>query len=182
MSGDPKSKPAGTGRRWLIRIIILVLILTGVQVLRQFFPEEERQFRTYIRQKIENAFPGETEELKKAYGLASFSRDSTPDPSPGGRGRDVVLVHGLDDPGKVWMNLAPRLEKAGYRVWIMTYPNDQPIVDSADLFLRELEDLAKKGIGEIDVVAHSMGGLVVRGSADQSRMVISGQGRIRGFA
>jgi pimeloyl-ACP methyl ester carboxylesterase len=76
--------------------------------------------------------------------------------------KSVVLVHGLDDPGQVWQNLAPELVKADFNVWRMHYPNDQPIVESARLFFDELQSLKPGGIDRIFIVAHSMGGLVSR--------------------
>jgi pimeloyl-ACP methyl ester carboxylesterase len=60
------------------------------------------------------------------------------------------------------MNLAPALHKENIPIWIMDYPNDQPIVDSARFFSEELKRLSQKGIERIVVVAHSMGGLVAR--------------------
>jgi len=75
---------------------------------------------------------------------------------------EVILVHGLDDPGKVWMNLAPVLLKEGFSVWIMTYPNDQPRTESAQFFLKHLKSHNASGTGSISIVAHSMGGLVAR--------------------
>ncbi len=88
----------------------------------------------------------------------------------------VVLVHGLDDPGKVWQNLAPALVKEGLSVWRLEYPNDQPIVESTMLFFEELKKLRRLGVDHIAIVAHSMGGLVSRdlltsGAINYSRFV-----------
>jgi pimeloyl-ACP methyl ester carboxylesterase len=62
----------------------------------------------------------------------------------------------------VWRNLAPELVKQGFDVWLMHYPNDQPVVESARLFFEELKGLTLSGIHRISIVAHSMGGLVSR--------------------
>ena len=74
----------------------------------------------------------------------------------------VILVHGIDEPGKAWMNLAPDLVAAGYAVWLLTYPNDQPIAESARFFLTQLEASRLAPTKRIAVVTHSMGGLVTR--------------------
>jgi pimeloyl-ACP methyl ester carboxylesterase len=76
--------------------------------------------------------------------------------------RVVVLVHGLDDPGWMWRDVIPALRDAGHVVARMRYPNDGPIRASADLFAAHLRALRRAGVERVDVVAHSMGGLVTR--------------------
>jgi pimeloyl-ACP methyl ester carboxylesterase len=76
--------------------------------------------------------------------------------------RVVVLVHGLDDPGMMWSDIVPALHAAGFTVARFDYPNDGPISDSADLLAECLRDAKAAGIERLDIVAHSMGGLVVR--------------------
>ena len=132
-----------------------------IQVARHFFIEEEREARIRMRQTIMEEFPDAVKEIKATYGLRSFA------PSSGRSGNGasrpaVILVHGLDDPGRVWMNLAPAMQDNGFTVWILTYPNDQPVTESARFFLSQLtaSDLAKKA--RVSIVAHSMGGLVTR--------------------
>jgi pimeloyl-ACP methyl ester carboxylesterase len=94
----------------------------------------------------------------------------------------VVLIHGLDDPGQVWQILAPALLKSGFKVWLMHHPNDQPIVESARLFFKELKALKQRGVDRISIVAHSMGGLVSREMLTrtlQSRCSVSQSRKIR---
>lgn len=74
--------------------------------------------------------------------------------------RLVILVHGLDEPGAIWRELAPDLVEAGHRVARFEYPNDQPIAASADLFLEHLRQARAAGVERVAIVAHSMGGLV----------------------
>jgi pimeloyl-ACP methyl ester carboxylesterase len=76
--------------------------------------------------------------------------------------RAVILVHGLDDPGFMWNDLLPKLQETGYAVGRFEYPNDGPIGDAADLLASELSAARQKGIERVDIVAHSMGGLVAR--------------------
>ncbi len=76
--------------------------------------------------------------------------------------RCVVLIHGLDEPGDIWDDLAPALARAGYAVVRFEYPNDQAIALSADAFMGALGWLGENGVEVVDVVGHSMGGLVTR--------------------
>ncbi len=74
----------------------------------------------------------------------------------------VVLVHGLDEPGGIWDQLAPALARQGHTVVRFDYANDQAIKLSASSLLDELSVLEGAGVQEISFVCHSMGGLVVR--------------------
>jgi flagellar biosynthesis GTPase FlhF len=80
-----------------------------------------------------------------------------PDPVPA---RAVLLVHGLDEPGGIWDALAPALAEAGHPAVRFEYPNDQPPARSAALLADALADLRRAGLTSLDIVAHSMGGLV----------------------
>lgn len=74
----------------------------------------------------------------------------------------VLLVHGLDEPGGIWDQLAPAVSETGRAVVRFDYPNDQPIADSADALVTALGDLRALGVTRLEIVAHSMGGLVAR--------------------
>ncbi len=76
--------------------------------------------------------------------------------------RVIVLVHGLDEPGKLWRSLAPALAAKGYTVCEFRYPNDQAVRPSAAYLLHSLVELRRRGATDIVIVAHSMGGLVSR--------------------
>lgn len=74
----------------------------------------------------------------------------------------VVLLHGLDEPGTGWDDLTPHLIKAGYQIIAIDYANDAPLAAEADFVGRSLKDLRAAGVRRIDIVAHSMGGIVAR--------------------
>lgn len=95
-----------------------------------------------------------------------WSALATPDGSvPGSSDRRpvVLLIHGLDEPGDIWDELAPALHRNGFRVLRFNYANDQDPVRSADQFADALKlDLARAGVEELSIIAHSMGGLISR--------------------
>jgi len=148
--------------RWLWVIGGLLLLLGLWQLFTNLYREEEKELRRQLRETVKEKFPEQASEFSQTLGLFYFEADRE---APGGMAPDqksVVLIHGLDDPGKVWQSLAPELVKEDFNVWLMQYPNDQPIVESARLFFEELKGLKQLGIERISIVAHSMGGLVSR--------------------
>jgi pimeloyl-ACP methyl ester carboxylesterase len=68
----------------------------------------------------------------------------------------------LDEPGTIWDEMTPALLAAELDVARFDYPNDQPIADSADLMAEVLRELGERGVERVDIVGHSMGGLVAR--------------------
>lgn len=76
--------------------------------------------------------------------------------------RVVLLVHGLDEGGTIWDNAAPAVAREGHTVARFNYPNDQPIRASADRLVESLRELNERGVRTVDIVGHSMGGLVAR--------------------
>ena len=140
----------------------MLLVLIVWQVVTNLYREEDKELRRQLRQSVKEKFPGQTAEFSKTFGIFPYEADQeASDRMPDGR-QSIVLIHGLDDPGKVWQNLAPRLAGETFHVWLMQYPNDQPIVESALLFLEALQGLKRRGIERIAIVSHSMGGLVSR--------------------
>lgn len=83
----------------------------------------------------------------------------TQDPGPD---RLVILVHGLDEPGGIWDELTPAIVSAGHPVARFDYSNDQRIAASADQLAAVLRDLRRAGVDRVELVCHSMGGLVAR--------------------
>jgi len=149
-------------RKWPWALGGVVLILLLWQLLANRYKEEEKDLRRQLREIVKEKFPEETARLNQTFGLFYFEADpQTPDRYAPER-KSVVLVHGLDDPGTVWQSLAPELVKEKYNVWLLQYPNDQPVVESSPLFFEELKELKKGGVRRISIVGHSMGGLVSR--------------------
>ncbi len=74
----------------------------------------------------------------------------------------VLLVHGLDEPGDIWDDLAPAVALRNFHVARFDYRNDQRIANSTDDFAEALRDLRARGVKRLTIVAHSMGGLVAR--------------------
>ncbi|MDB5330089.1 MAG: Alpha/beta hydrolase family protein [Phycisphaerales bacterium] len=75
----------------------------------------------------------------------------------------VVLVHGLDSGHDCLRPLGDLLTQAGYQVAYFSYPDNGPIDDSAKLFADRVAALhTVEGQMKIDIIAHSMGGLVAR--------------------
>jgi pimeloyl-ACP methyl ester carboxylesterase len=153
----PKKK-----RPWLFFTVSAILLLMTIALSVELPREKEKKLRREFREAVKSQFPKQAAQVAQSFGLKKFATDA--DQLSGTRpdARNVVLIHGLDDPGKVWMNLAPALARKNYIVWIMRYPNDQPIRDSALFLFDELRQLKQKGVDRIAIAAHSMGGLVSR--------------------
>jgi hypothetical protein len=141
---------------------VAVLLVVLWQVHGNMNAEKDKQLRRQVRQKIVKTFPEEAKLFSQNIGLFSYGAVPERPVSLDLNRPSVVLVHGLDDPGKVWMNLAPALVTQGYNVWLLNYPNDQPVTESSQLFAEELQGLRKRGVTNVDIVAHSMGGLISR--------------------
>jgi pimeloyl-ACP methyl ester carboxylesterase len=160
MNDDRSKRTKKTRWLWVIGAILLLLGLW--QLFTNIYGEQEKELRRQLRETVKEKFPEQTSKFFQTFGLFYFEADRE---APGGANlnrKSVVLIHGLDDPGEVWQILAPELVKEDFNVWLMQYPNDQPIVESAQLFFQELKGLKQLGIDRISIVAHSMGGLVSR--------------------
>jgi pimeloyl-ACP methyl ester carboxylesterase len=149
-------------RRWLWMIGGIFLVVVGWHLVANIFQEDEKRLRQRFRETVKETFPEQAAKFSQTVGLSFVESDPDAPKRVDLDRKSIVLIHGLDDPGKVWQNLAPELVKEGFNVWLMHYPNDQPIVESAELFFKELQKLRQRGISRIALVAHSMGGLVSR--------------------
>lgn len=76
-------------------------------------------------------------------------------------GRAVIFVHGMGRSSKSWPSLSKRVEEAGHLVVGFDYPSTRcSITESAEYLAKVIDSL--EGVEEIDLVVHSMGGLVAR--------------------
>lgn len=76
-------------------------------------------------------------------------------------GRGVILIHGILRSAKCMSSMAAALEKAGFHTFQFDYPSTQvSIPEAAEYLHKTIESL--EGIEELNIVAHSMGGLVTR--------------------
>ena len=142
-------------------VLSVVLLLALYQIGQKKFAEQEKALRSEVRRELVARFADDAASAAAQFGLHSYQPVKVPPPGDGQQSV-VVLVHGLDDPGRVWMNLAPTLASQGYAVFQLTYPNDQPIHDSAVFFAAQLSAAQIQSADRIVIVAHSMGGLVSR--------------------
>lgn len=76
-------------------------------------------------------------------------------------GKAVIVIHGIIRSSKSFAGMRTGLEKAGYQVFGFDYPSTQISIPEAAEYLDScLQSL--EGVEEINLVVHSMGGLVVR--------------------
>jgi pimeloyl-ACP methyl ester carboxylesterase len=149
-------------RRWTW-VIGGILLLVGLwQLFTNIYREEEKELRRQLRETVKEKFPEQTAKFSQTFGLLFFEGNREAPRGAAANRKSVVLIHGLDDPGDVWQSLAPEFVKEDFNVWLMQYPNDQSIVESARLFFEALQGLKQRDIDHISIVAHSMGGLVSR--------------------
>lgn len=138
-----------------------VLLVSSVVALRSFLPQKTR---TNLRAFLLARVPGLRAAVARRYGLHAVDPEGKRLPLPPTfSDRELtILVHGLDEPGTIWRRLIPALHAAHLPVLTFTYPNDQPIHNSAAFFLQNLRELRRRGVRRINLVTHSMGGLVAR--------------------
>ena len=153
---DHKKRWQSLGRLIWVAIALLSMIAAW-HLLSNYYGEEEKALRIQLREKVKEKFPDRSAAFLETFGLYSFETSKPISKNTINSNGGIVLVHGLDDPGKVCRSLAPELLEKGHHVWLMNYPNDQPVTESADLLFKELETIKSFGVHRISIVAHSMG-------------------------
>ena len=137
-------------------------------------PREERRLRVLVHDQLDTWFPNEMAPDDGWHGIHGRIK---PEPS---RSLQVVLVHGLDEPGTIWDDLVPALGAAGFETWEFRYPNDQGIERSADYLARHWSALDADR--PVVLIGHSMGGLVIRDFVSRLRHPVAQTPRVRGAA
>lgn len=163
-------------RRYRLLLVLLVLAvgavpLAGWLIWTESHPERERELRIATQDRLEMWFP---RLMSPPVGLHGFvSRNEGPDRPP-----DIVLIHGLDEPGGIWDELVPALSGRGLSVWEFRYPNDQAIAHSTDLLSTYWETL--DATRPVILIGHSMGGLIIRDFITRWRYPADGSAAIPG--
>ena len=105
-------------RKLIYRVLLGILILPGIyQAVTHQYRDEEKELRTLVRTAAKEGFPDQKERYAKTIGLFRYGKESATTGEHTAREGAVVLIHGLDDPGKVWQYLRPALVEEGYNVW-----------------------------------------------------------------
>ncbi len=142
----------------LTALALVVLVLGGTATWlwwTERHPERERDLRLQVQEHLHEWFPEQMELPDDVFGFnpRSLRFDDTRSP-------DVLLLHGLDEPGGIWDELVAALDEAGINAWEFRYPNDQAIDHSTDLLAEHWPQLDEEL--ELILIGHSMGGLVIR--------------------
>lgn len=149
-------------KKWLYFTGAFCTLFVMWQLLSPIFFKQQVAIHRYIRDRAADLFPQQVEDFTATLGFTPFIGSKKREKSSAHNRQTVLLIYGLDDPGRVWMNLTPALADKGFDVHLFQYPNDQPIAQSTAFFLRELIALRARGISRAAVVAHSMGALITR--------------------
>lgn len=141
--------------RFACALILLAIVAALWMAWTELHPQAERALRVELQDRLERSLPETVRPPWRQYGIFPLGR-ATGIRQPLG----VLLVHGLDEPGTIWNDLAPALSAAGFDVWQFRYPNDQGIDRSADLLAASWPELPAQV--PMALIGHSMGGLVIR--------------------
>ena len=164
--------------RIILQLTVLALLLTssrpawsdessGIkQCWRQFWSKArqlESNLKSSCRRCTQNWY---RDKPQPVYGLRALPlRANVPSE------RLVVFVHGLNSRPEDLGGLIAEFERAGHWCATFRYPNDQRIADSASLLSKELHELRQRDpLRQVVLIAHSMGGLVVREAVENGKL------------
>ncbi|NDY96844.1 esterase/lipase family protein [Wenzhouxiangella limi] len=163
------------GKKSLALLLALPLVVFALVASWIFWaethPDLERDLRVTAQAQLEEWLPEVVSPEPGTIGFSPASEDhSGPEP-------DVVLIHGLDEPGGIWDEMAAAMAEAGLTAWEFRYPNDQAIDHSADLLAEQWPTLETE---TVFLVGHSMGGLVIRDFVSRHRHPVEGPPAVGG--
>lgn len=161
-------------KRWWLLLAALA-VLTAWAAWTEIDPRGERDLRVEVQDRLEEWFP---ERMTPTATESGFVRDDAEAPPP--VRAEVVLVHGLDEPGGIWTELKRRLDTDGIEHVEFRYPNDQAIDASADALASQWPHLATQR--PVYLVGHSMGGLVIRDFVSRHRHPVASNSSLSGPA
>ncbi len=193
--------PRRSGFRWLLfPLLTLAVLAVAWSWWAETHPRAEREVRSWVHGQLRAWFPAAMNPDDGWHGLhrrdpetgrgtrlgerpgapgAGAGKPGEPEDPPGAA-RSLVLIHGLDEPGDIWDDLAPALTVAGYDVWEYRYPNDQGIDRSADWLAEYWPTLPRTPPAVI--IGHSMGGLVARDFVSRWRHPVGSPPLVEGAA
>jgi len=149
-------------------ILTVTPIPGGIQldIDRVIARRRSRESRKQLRDKLGAWFPSLSERSDERYGLRFYTAGPEGKAQPWDKSQLpyelVVCIHGLDDTGRIWRQTIGEMVKSGHTVCRFDYRNDQAIATSAADFADALFSLGARGVTQVRIVAHSMGGLVSR--------------------
>lgn len=138
-------------------------------------PGQERELRILVHERLQEWFPEQMALPEDQIGFIARAMESRNRSRP-----EVLLLHGLDEPGNIWDDLVPALAAAGINVREFRYPNDQAIDQSADLLAEHWQTLAAEH--PVVLLGHSMGGLVIRDFVSRWRHPVGTPPAVEGAA
>jgi pimeloyl-ACP methyl ester carboxylesterase len=179
------------GRRLLQTLALIVALSLLWTLWAELHPSEERALRSLVHDQLDDWFPELMAPIGDGFGLRPLAAsdwptaEAAPKPPPKSAPESVavvrprvLLIHGLDEPGIIWDDLAPAAAAAGFEVWELRYPNDQGIDRSADLLAEQWGALPDDR--PVILIGHSMGGLVARDFITRWRHPVGESPRVEG--
>lgn len=158
---------------FLIPLGLCVLALALWTLWSESNPEQERELRILVHEQLQQWFPEDMALPPGQFGFIATSGEALEDEPP-----DVLLLHGLDEPGGIWDDLLIEFEAAGITAWEFRYPNDQAIDRSADMLAEHWSRLPADH--PVILIGHSMGGLVIRDFVSRWRYPSNDAHRVEG--
>lgn len=176
----------------LLQTLALIVALSLLWTLwAELHPSEERALRSLVHDQLDEWFPDLMAPVGDGFGVRPLAAsdwpavEAAPKPPPKSAPESVaverprvLLIHGLDEPGIIWDDLAPAAAAAGFEVWELRYPNDQGIDRSADFLAEQWGALPDDR--PVILIGHSMGGLVARDFITRWRHPVGASPRIEG--